>query len=154
MDQVYDNKITGQLVDRLPVIVSGTDKQQLLGVPKLSTGTGASQAEAVYKCLIDWGLQDNVVGMCFDTTSSNTGHKSGACVLIEEKLNRPLMHLACRHHVLELVLKAAFEEQFGPSTSPLIPLFAKFRREWDTLDHSKNLKIKYDSVYTIFCFNR
>lgn len=97
------------------------NKQQLLGVPKLSAGTGAAQAEAVISCII--GLQDSVVGMCFDTTSSNTGYKSGACALIEEKLKRPLLHLACRHRVLELVLKAAFEERFGNSTSPSIPLF-------------------------------
>lgn len=129
--------LTGQLVDRLPVIISGKVTEQLLGAPKIETGTGASQAEAVYKCLVDWGVQDNVVGMCFDTTSSNTGHKSGACTLVERKLGRPLMNLACRHHVLELVLKAAFEDQFGTSTSPQIPMFEKFRREWHALDHSK-----------------
>lgn len=97
-----------------------------------------AQAEAVYKCLVDWGVQDYVVGMCFDTTSSNTGRKSGACALLEAKLNKPLMHLACRHHVLDLVLKAAFENQFGTSTSPSIPMFEKFRKQWDTLDHGMN----------------
>ena len=34
-------------VDRLPVIVSGTRKEQLLGVPKISSGTGKCQASAV-----------------------------------------------------------------------------------------------------------
>lgn len=125
------------MIDRLPVIISGSETQQLLGVPKITAGTGASQAEAVYSCLVDWGVEAHVVGMCFDTTSSNTGHKAGACALIEAKLKRPLMHLACRHHVLELVLKAAFEDQFGTSTSPVIPMFDKFRKEWDSLDHSK-----------------
>ncbi|XP_062538671.1 uncharacterized protein LOC134206943 [Armigeres subalbatus] len=136
---------SGQLVDRLPVIISGKVTEQLLGAPKIETGTGASQAEAVYKCLVDWGVQDNVVGMCFDTTSSNTGHKSGACTLVERKLGRPLMNLACRHHVLELVLKAAFEDQFGTSTSPQIPMFEKFRREWHALDH-KNITMEQISA--------
>ncbi|XP_062557953.1 uncharacterized protein LOC134222819 [Armigeres subalbatus] len=51
---------SGQLVDRLPVIISGKVTEQLLGAPKIETGTGASQAEAVYKCLVDWSVQGNV----------------------------------------------------------------------------------------------
>ena len=40
----------------------------------------------------------------FDTTSSNTGLLSGACVILDQLLGRPLLNLGCRHHVLELVL--------------------------------------------------
>ncbi|XP_062542261.1 uncharacterized protein LOC134210234 [Armigeres subalbatus] len=145
---------SGQLVDRLPVIISGKVTEQLLGAPKIEAGTGASQAEAVYKCLVDWGVQDNVVGKCFVTTSSNTGHKAGACTLVERKLGRPLMNLACRHHVLELVLKAAFEDQFGTSTSPQIPMFEKFRREWHALNHSEHSSIEFSRNQAKLISNR
>jgi len=40
----------------------------------------------------------------FDTTSSNTGLLSGACVILDQLIGRPLLNLGCRHHVLELVL--------------------------------------------------
>jgi len=48
--------LTGKkLVDRLPVIVSGLETNQLLGVPKLISGTGEAQATAVNQLLEDWG---------------------------------------------------------------------------------------------------
>jgi hypothetical protein len=54
--------------------------------------------------------------MSFDTTSSNTGEYNGACVLLEERLNKKLLYLACRHHRLELIVKSVFELAFGKST--------------------------------------
>lgn len=47
--------------------------------------------------------------MCFDTTATNTGVQDGTFFLLEKKLNKKLLHLAYRHHVAELVLRAAFE---------------------------------------------
>lgn len=38
---------TKEQVDRLPVLISGVATEQLLGVPKLSSGTGEAQAAAV-----------------------------------------------------------------------------------------------------------
>lgn len=64
---------TDQVVDRLPVIISGVRTEQLLGVPKMESGTGANQAEAILEALRDWEVTDRVKGMCFDTTTSNTG---------------------------------------------------------------------------------
>lgn len=49
------------------------------------------------------------VAMCFDTTGTYTGPDNGACVLLERKLGRDLLHLACRHHVAELIPRAALE---------------------------------------------
>src|SRR6218665_3876045 len=36
------------------------------------------------------------LAMCFDTSSSNTGHRAGTCILLEQKLERDLLYLACR----------------------------------------------------------
>ena len=52
----------------------------LLAVSKLSHGTVDAQAAAVHEALQDWNLTDGVVGMSFDTTSSNSANKAGACV--------------------------------------------------------------------------
>jgi len=89
------------VVDRLPVVVSGTGVEQLLGVPKLPSGTGDGQATAVAKVLQDWGIVNCVCTMCFDTTSTNTGHRNGSCVLLEQKLEKDLLYLACRQHILQ-----------------------------------------------------
>lgn len=66
--------ITGKgTEERLPIIVSGVDTEQLLGIPPLPSGTGANQANAIIKALDDWNVTEQVQAMCFDTTSSNTG---------------------------------------------------------------------------------
>ena len=100
----WDGKLIEDLtkkenVDRLPVLVSGASIEKLLGVPKLPSGTGAAQAEAVVKCLEELHLQEQVVAICFDTAASSTGLRAGAGTLIEHKLEIYLLHLPCRHHI-------------------------------------------------------
>lgn len=51
-----------QVVDRLPIIVSGQGVDQLLGAPKLVSGTGAALADATFDTLEDWNLTSKVVG--------------------------------------------------------------------------------------------
>lgn len=73
-----------EIVDRLPILVSGKSVDQLLAVPKLASGTGESAASAVYKTLLTWGLSEHVKCMSFDTTASNTGPRNGACILLKK----------------------------------------------------------------------
>ena len=137
----WDGKLMEDLtskehVDRLPVLISGVGVEQLLGVPKLSSGTGEAQAAAVISCLEKWDITDQVAALCFDTTASNTGHRSGACSIIEQKLDRDLLFLSCRHHVMELIVGAAFEKTTGASAGPEILLFKRFRDKWRFIDHT------------------
>jgi hypothetical protein len=125
--------ITGtEKVDRLPVIVTGTNVEQLLGVPKLASGTGQDQANAVVARLDEWGLRSKICGLCFDTTASNTGRHSGACVLIEQALGRNLLHFACRHHILEIVQEKVFTalKITGATSGPDIAMFKLFKDHW------------------------
>ncbi|KAK4316951.1 hypothetical protein Pmani_011929 [Petrolisthes manimaculis] len=122
------------IVDRLPVLLTGNGQSQLLAVPKLTSGRGEDQARAIFSVLKDWKLQEKVHGMCFDTTSYNTGRHKGACVLLEEKFGRELLHLGCRHHVLELVAGAAFSEAMGTSSAPDVLLFKRFKSSWQDID--------------------
>jgi len=69
----FSKELKGFECERLAVLVSGDGIDKILGIPKLSDGTGKSQAENVLSLLIKWGLSQNVVAMSFDTTSSNTG---------------------------------------------------------------------------------
>jgi len=124
------------MVDRIVVVVSGAGVEQLLAVPKIKSGTGEEQAQAVTSVLKEWKLVDRLAGMCYDTTAANTGVRKGACTRIELTLDKDLLNLSCRHHILELPLKAAFEAVTEPSQSPDIPLFKKFREKWDGFDKS------------------
>lgn len=124
--------------ERLPIIASFDDRDQLLAVPKLESSSGKHQAKAVSTALFDWNLHDKVQIMCCDTTASNTGRFNGACAILEQTLGRELLLFACRHHVYELVLKAVFETKIKQITSsPDIPMFKKFRENWKNIDSSK-----------------
>lgn len=143
----WDTKILSDLTtaksalyqtDRLAIILSGNGTTKLLGVPKIQNGTGSMQAAAVYNALEDWNVLENVKGMCFDTTSSNTGSRQGACTILEKMLNRSLLYFACRHHVYELIISKVFSVVFKEVFSgPDILLFKRFKNYWP--------KIKTDS---------
>ncbi|KYM96042.1 hypothetical protein ALC62_13306, partial [Cyphomyrmex costatus] len=124
-------------VDRLSIIVSGVGTEQLLCVPKLSKGTGENIATAVVDALYECNLSEHVKAMCFDTTSSNTGPRNGACVLVEEKLEKKLIHLACRHHILELILRNVFETCWPSTSGPNVPVFKRFQQHWGEIDKTK-----------------
>jgi hypothetical protein len=123
-------------VDRLAVLVSGGGIIKLLGVPKLQSSTGAAQAEAVFELLTSWDIIDKICFMGFDTTASNTGWEKGTCVLLQQKLNKKLIGLPCRHHVLEIVVGKIFDGLIGPSTGPNISLFQRFSDCWPKLNKS------------------
>jgi hypothetical protein len=121
--------------ERLPIVITYEDKEQLLAVPKLDSSSGKEQALAVSKVLQDWDLKEKIQIMCCDTTAFNTGRFNGAYALLEQKLERELLLFACRHHVYELVLKSVFEAKIHQVTnSPDIPLFKKFKDNWKNVN--------------------
>lgn len=90
-------------IDRLPVVITTPNVKQLLGVPYLSSGTGKEISSAVYDTLKNWNMLEKVQAFVFDTTASNSGTLNGSCVLLEQILNRPILFLACRHHIFEII---------------------------------------------------
>ena len=60
---------------------------KLLGVPFIDSSTGIQQCNTTLELIETWGLTDNIVGLVFDTTASNSGIHKGAAKLIEEKLD-------------------------------------------------------------------
>ena len=135
----WDGKLLQDLtgnehVDRLPVLVSGRNITKLLAVAKLPSGTGEAQAKAVHAALAEWDITSKVCGMCFDTTSSNTGLISGACTVLQQMLGKDLLSFACRHHIMELLVGAAFEACFGSTSGPEVLLFKRFKSQWGFID--------------------
>ena len=125
--KLMEDLTTKKYVDRFLVLICGSGTEQLLGVPKLSSETGEVLAAAVVQCLKEWGIEERVVALCFDTTASNTGQHKGACTLIEQMLHKDLLYTACRHHIMELLIGAAFEQVLGVSSGPEINLFKRFQ---------------------------
>ena len=94
-------------------------------------------AEVVYRLLETLNMVGEVEAICFDTTSSNSGIHRESVKLLQDKLNRPIMFLACRHHIGELAIKHASEVVRGPSQGSDDPLFKKFKTEFQTIDNNK-----------------
>lgn len=137
--------------DRCCVYISGINfdgeeiiTTKLLGVPEVPNSTGSAQEKAVMKLIAEWDLENSVVGLVFDTTSSNTGRWRGASTLIEESLNRPTLWIACRHHMYELHLKHVCEAVVGTTKEPGIKLFRRLKKEWNSLTIDKNSLNKFE----------
>jgi hypothetical protein len=131
-------------VDRLPILVSGQGVDQLLATPKLSHGTGEAYASAVHDTIASWNLSDKIKCLCFDTTAVNTGLRSGACILLEQKMEKDVLWLACRHHIMEIMLEAVVLQALGPSSGPEILVFKRFKTAWPNIDQNKFSTISSD----------
>ncbi len=106
----------GNTSKTLAVLMSGPPaypEGKLLGVPIIDSSTGTAQAEASVDLLDAWGLTGVITALVFDTTSSNSGVHRGAAKLLEEKLSTKVFYLACRHHILEVLVGAVWEKLFG-----------------------------------------
>jgi hypothetical protein len=156
----WDGKLVDNFLDskdeKLAILLSGAPdycEGKLLSIPSLvdedgdATSTGVAQAEACWSIIQKYGLEDNIVGFTFDTTSSNTGCNRGAVKLLEDKLGRPVLHFGCRHHFPELIVKAAWYEIFDEDLSPDNKWFVEFKEGWTDLDiHPATPVRKLDQV--------
>ena len=121
---------------RLPVVASGLEQTKMLGAPvlgKITPGTyGRQVTDAVIGLLDEWQCKENVFGMVYDTTSSNTGCNTGACITLQRKLAKPLLWVPCRHHIGEVVVNSVWKKlQIEPSNSPGMKLFECFQTFWN-----------------------
>lgn len=64
------------------------------------------------------------------------GCHTGACTLLEQRLQKSLLHLAGRHHVAELMLRAVVEVHWPVTSGPHVPMFQRFKQEWDQIDET------------------
>ena len=78
-------------VKSLAVLISGTPKYKegkLLDVPFIKSFTGIQQCNATLELIETWDLTDNIVGLIFYATASNSGINKSTAKLIEEKLDK------------------------------------------------------------------
>jgi len=94
-------------------------------------------ADVMIEVLSEWGVKNCFKALSFDTTSSNTNRKNGACMLVKMQLQRKVLYLAGRHHIHEILLKQAFSITMGPSTGPDILLFKRYKAFWKNILISK-----------------
>ncbi|KAG7175687.1 hypothetical protein Hamer_G029943 [Homarus americanus] len=135
--------VVGEEEHRQAIFISGRGHEEgkLLAILPVKDGTGLTQARATARAIEDWSCASNVKALCFDTTSSNTGRVQGAVAHLEALLEKQLLRLGCRHHVMELVVSAAASNIFGKTSAPTDPLFQTLKKRWSQLDHSQYLRL-------------
>jgi len=148
LDDKYKNE------DRLAVAVATQDSAKLLGIPKYQHGTdklsGTIISCATVSLLHDWGCQNNVFIMVFDTTSSNTGLVSAACTSLQQVLWRALLWSGCRHRIGGLILSHVFEDlRIEASKSPEISIFKRLRTNYNMINLTPKSSIKTYHIETI-----
>lgn len=121
--------------ERLAITTTGYGKEQLVGVPVIANGTGKEIASNVAEELRKKQIENDIKAICYDTTASNSGAHNGAVVLLEQNLKRKLLHFPCRHHIMKLLLEAAFSNAFEEkSCGPDISIFKRFQKAWTNID--------------------
>ncbi|KAG7168743.1 hypothetical protein Hamer_G027206 [Homarus americanus] len=140
--------VVGEEEHRQAIFISGRGHEEgkLLAVLPVKDGTGLTQARATARAIEDWSCASNVKALCFDTTSSNTGRVQGAVVHLEALLEKHLLRLGCRHHVMELVVRTAASNIFGKTSAPTDPLFQTLKKRWSQLDHSQYLRLDISNL--------
>ena len=98
--------------------------------------------------LTDWDLKSEVCATVFDTSSSNTGADLGACKLLEDWLGKPVLWIACCHHVYELHFKRLVQEVTGVTKDPGVSLFRRLKSQWYTIpiDYTNLSLLEYSSL--------
>jgi len=128
------NDLTGKPVEKLSIIWTSTNIEQLQGVPEILAATGNEVVSAIFDTWEDWNLIENVQAFGFDTTASNTGRLKGACIILEQKLDRDVLYFGCRHNVFEIILVTVFTKCKFTVSGPDIPLFKRFQASWSKIN--------------------
>ena len=119
-------------VERIAISVTSPDfhvkDDILLGIIQSESSKGSDQAEIILKLLEYYEISEQIVAVCTDTTSSNTGVKSGAIVLLSNVLGVPLLWLMCRHHIFEIHISHFMTAVTGEKTkSPRRALYTQLQ---------------------------
>ena len=123
-----------KIADCHPILVSIDRVDQLLAVPRLPSRSGEATAAAVQEAALFWWVSENVKAMSFDTTAVNTGRLNCACALLEQKMRKELLWLACRHYVLEIVLASVTSHLLESCKSSGVVIFRRFQSQWAFID--------------------
>ena len=125
----------GKSEERIAVILTTSGGEEiLLGIVPVANGTAAKEHEAILNLLRERKISLDKISACvFDTTSVNTGEVNGIVRKLERTFEHPILELACRHHMYELVCGAASDIIIGKpqqgkgkkKTAPYEPLLKK-----------------------------
>ena len=139
--RILNNEHVGTSKEVIAILLAATDKKSdvLLQINPVDQkhSTASEQTKIILDTLDKWKIErDLIIGLVFDTTSMNTGIRSGVAVSFEQAFGTKLLLLACRHHVWELLSRAAASMIYSITKSPIEAVFQALVNRWSVLDKS------------------
>lgn len=135
-DHQATRKLTGKYEGtshRLAIVWYSEKSHKVLGMPKMTNKTAESQAKAVRETCNEFGIQNQQIsGVTCDNEITNIGVHGGTCTLMEYALNKTLLRLMCRLHILEIVIKDVYHHLFTSDT-PNNLFYSALKESWSEL---------------------
>lgn len=135
-DHQATRKLTGKYEGtshRLAIVWYSEKNHKVLGMPEMTNKAAESQAKAVRETCDEFGIQNQQIsGVTCDNAITNIGVHGGTCTLMEYALNKTLLRLMCRHHILEIVIKDVYHHLFTSDT-PNNLFYSALKESWSEL---------------------
>lgn len=119
--------------NRLAIVWHSNGTDSLLSVDKIVDKSGMEQCNSILHKCNDYNIhQDQIIAFSCDNASTNIGVDSGACIRIERHLEKPLLRMMCRHHILEIMIKDVYHHFFTTQT-PTNIFYPLLKDSWEYL---------------------
>ena len=103
------------------VVIKNENKEIKLSVLKLADGRAETIASGIANVLEEFQLWNSIVMIIADTTSVNTGRKTGVVVRLQKMFNEKAgtnpKFYGCQHHILDRILRLVMDNSFGSATA-------------------------------------
>lgn len=113
-------KISGKYegtTHRLAIVWHCKKTYNVIGIEEMLDKTAESQMQAIQRACENFDIgNEQIVALTCDNENTNTGVRGGTCVLLEIALNKSLLRLMCRRHILEIVIKDVYYHLFDSDT--------------------------------------
>ena len=108
-------------VNECQVVVLKNERTEIrLGALCLKDGKAETITDGIVKLLDEYNLWHSIKMIVADTTSVNTGKKSGVVDRLQRKfadkgISKP-QFISCQHHILDRILRLVMDEELGGNT--------------------------------------
>lgn len=152
---LFDTKTCKQLnAAHLPrekrlAVISYSERTHVgLGISCIENGTAETLSDTLLDITTEFNLSERIIGLVCDTENTNTGYSGGTCTKFEKKIKKELLHLSCRHHIMEIVLKKVCEKLLGSNQTPHFSFEGsnEIKTQWKNIDKTNFLGIDEEDL--------
>lgn len=131
---------------RLAIVLYSCKVHYGLGLNPIENGSAETLSDQLQSNTIELNLKNRIVGLVCDTENTNTGYFGGTCIKFELKIQKELLRLCCRHHILEIVLKKVCYGLLDPNETPNFGFrgFDQLKIRWNQLDKTDFQPLDFD----------